>query len=97
MSTILFFLNKRRSHLLVPGDLALVFTAVFLTAWPLAILYLGALFTGAVLLILSQRYIMKKEEQIIFGAHVLFWILPFFLFGNNLITFFNLQTLVMPF
>lgn len=96
MGTILFFLHKRRPHLLVPGDLALLSTAVFLVQWPIDLLYIAALLTGGILLILLQRYIIRTEDQIVFGAHALFWVPIFLLFGKGLIVFFGLQTLVMP-
>lgn len=96
VGSVLLFLKFRRPHLLTPYDLSLLLTGTLLVRWPLDLLYIGALFIGGVLLILFQRYIIKKEEKITFSAHILFWVPVFLLFGNMLIVFFDLQPLIMP-
>lgn len=93
---ILFFLKFRRPDLLMPGDLALFVTGVLLVRWPMALLYIGALFLGGILLLLLQRYIIRGEEKFVFSVHILFWILPFLFFGNELIVFLGMSALVMP-
>lgn len=93
---ILFFLNYRRHHLLLPGDIAILLIGMTLLQWPLDLIFIAALFTGGILLILLQCYIIRTEEQIIFGTHILFWVPVFLLFGNSLIKFFGLQALIMP-
>lgn len=92
----LLFLNYRRTHLLLPGDIALLLIGMTLAQWPIDLVYITALFIGGILLILLQRYIIRTEEQIIFGAHILVWMPVFLLFGNGLIVFLGLQALVMP-
>ena len=93
---VLFFLNSRRPHLLMPSDLALLLIGVLLVRWPLALVYTGALLMGGILLLVFQRYIIKESEEMVFGLHILFWIPPFLLLSNMLIGFFGLSALVMP-
>lgn len=96
VALVLLILNHRRPHVLIPGDLALLLTGTLLVRWPLDLLYIGALFMGGILLLLIQRYIIRGTEKIVFSAHILFWVPVFFLFGNGVIVFFGLQSLVMP-
>lgn len=93
---ILLFLNYRRPHLFMPGDLALLLIGMLLVQWPLVIFYVGAIFMGGMLLLIFRRYIIKGKETIVLAPHILFWIPLFLLLGNMLMVFFTLQPLAMP-
>ena len=93
---ILLFLNYLRPHLLIPGDLSLFLIGILLVRWPMALLYIGALFIGSFLLLLFQGYIIRGKEKVVFSMHILFWIPLFLFFGNQFVVFFGMSALVMP-
>lgn len=87
---------RRRPALFLQGDLGFIGAGCLLVRWPLVIPYVGLSLVSAFLWGAARRYIMKEEGKILLSPFFLLWLPGMLIFGEQFISFFGIEVLVMP-
>ena len=96
ISFVFLVLKKYRNNTFQPGDIALSICCCMIIRWPLLVPYTLAVFASAALFLAINRYIIKGRHIVSLSHYFLFAAIPFIFFGNLMVYFFHLQSLLLP-